>query len=91
LKNKIFNESAEIWNFKQLSVKMFRDEYPRYFTIQVQTLFNLLICTWNWMRSFLRLCLFLKPIWYTVLVFWHSSLKVIHRQNCWESSMWISL
>lgn len=34
LKNKIFNESAEIWNFKQISLKMFRDEYPRYPTIQ---------------------------------------------------------
>lgn len=36
LKNKIFNESAEIWNCKQPSIKMFRDEYPRYLTIQVQ-------------------------------------------------------
>ncbi|XP_069690875.1 H(+)/Cl(-) exchange transporter 7 [Periplaneta americana] len=34
LKNKIFNESPEIWNFKQVSLKMFRDEYPRYPTIQ---------------------------------------------------------
>lgn len=34
LKNKIFNESHEIWNFKELSLKMFRDEYPRYLTIQ---------------------------------------------------------
>jgi hypothetical protein len=39
LKNKIFNESAEIWNFKGPSVKMFRDEYPRYLSIQVQALF----------------------------------------------------
>jgi hypothetical protein len=38
LKNKIFNESAEIWNLKQPSIKMFRDEYPRYLTIQVQAL-----------------------------------------------------
>lgn len=34
LKNKIFNESHEIWNSKQLSLKMFRDEYPRHLTIQ---------------------------------------------------------
>ena len=38
LKNKIFNESHEIWNCKELSLKMFRDEYPRHLTIQVQDL-----------------------------------------------------
>jgi hypothetical protein len=43
LKNKIFNESAEIWNFKQISLKMFRDEYPRYPTIQVHALFHLFV------------------------------------------------
>jgi len=41
LKNKIFNESYEIWDSKQVSLKMFRDEYPRYLTIQVQALLNL--------------------------------------------------
>jgi hypothetical protein len=41
LKNKIFNESYEIWDSKQLSLKMFRDEYPRYLTIQVQALLHL--------------------------------------------------
>jgi hypothetical protein len=43
LKNKIFNESAEIWNFKQISLKMFRDEYPRYPTIQVLALFYVFV------------------------------------------------
>jgi len=33
LKNKIFNEYAEIWE-KYLDIKMFRDEYPRYPTIE---------------------------------------------------------
>jgi hypothetical protein len=41
LKNKIFNESHEIWNSKQLTLKIFRDEYPRYLTIQVQGLLHL--------------------------------------------------
>ncbi|KAJ9582590.1 hypothetical protein L9F63_023078, partial [Diploptera punctata] len=30
IKNKIFNESSDIWNIKQITIKMFRDEYPRY-------------------------------------------------------------
>ncbi|KAH0947333.1 hypothetical protein HN011_003798 [Eciton burchellii] len=33
LKNKIFNEYAEIWE-KYLDIKMFRNEYPRYPTIE---------------------------------------------------------
>ncbi|KMQ87630.1 h+ cl- exchange transporter 7-like protein [Lasius niger] len=33
LKNKVFNEYAEIWE-KPLSIKMFRNEYPRYPTIE---------------------------------------------------------
>jgi hypothetical protein len=50
LKNKIFNESAEIWNFKQISLKIFRDEYPRYPTIQVRALFC--ICAGFFKKSF---------------------------------------
>lgn len=33
LKNKVFNEYAEFWE-KSLSIKMFRNEYPRYPTIE---------------------------------------------------------
>ncbi|XP_049852821.1 H(+)/Cl(-) exchange transporter 7 isoform X4 [Schistocerca gregaria] len=33
LKNKLFNESSEIWNFKELPIKLFRDAYPRYESI----------------------------------------------------------
>lgn len=33
LKNKVFNEYAEFWE-KSLSVEMFRNEYPRYPTIE---------------------------------------------------------
>jgi len=33
LKNKIFNEYAEIWE-KYLDIEMFRNEYPRYPTIE---------------------------------------------------------
>lgn len=36
LQNKIFNEYAESWD-KDLSIKMFRDEYPRYPTIEQVT------------------------------------------------------
>ena len=36
LQNKIFNECAESWD-KDLSIKMFRDEYPRYPTIEQVT------------------------------------------------------
>lgn len=39
LQNKVFNERAELWesanNVKNLNLKMFRNEYPRYPTIQV--------------------------------------------------------
>lgn len=33
LKNKVFNEYAESWE-KPLSIEMFRNEYPRYPTIE---------------------------------------------------------
>jgi hypothetical protein len=52
LKNRIFNESNEIWSAKQLSLKMFRDEYPRYLSIEVQVLLILFCvmhiqCIWK--------------------------------------------
>ncbi|XP_063223431.1 H(+)/Cl(-) exchange transporter 7 [Bacillus rossius redtenbacheri] len=34
LNNKIFNESSNIWNLSEVSLKLFRDHYPRFSTIE---------------------------------------------------------
>lgn len=42
LKYKVFNEDPSVWDSDQVSLKMFRQQYPRYPRIQV-TLFRVYV------------------------------------------------